>query len=121
MEKIKKRGRKPKNSQKSSANSVTSNPKQKCKRGYKFCKGENCDEMLNIHQKVCQKCGYANTMKKKKEDKEKIKELLFKKVDQNKKKHITKGQLRKLKLFIENDIFSVIFFIQFLNNVFPIG
>lgn len=102
---MKKRGRKK--AVNKGKNGVKSQPKKKCKRGYKFCKADDCEEMMNIHRKVCPKCGYKNSMKKKIQDNEKIVQLLTKKVNPDKKKHVTKGQLRKIKLYIENDIFKV--------------
>lgn len=38
-------------------------PEKKCKRGYKFCKNKDCDEMVHIHNRVCPKCGFEFEMK----------------------------------------------------------
>lgn len=102
--------KKTKKMAKSKSKEKPKKPEKKCKRGYKFCKGEGCDEMMHIHKKICPKCGYKNTMKKKIQNKDKVKELLFKEINKDRKKHVTKGQLRKIKLYIENTIFSVKYF-----------
>jgi acetyl-CoA carboxylase beta subunit len=36
---------------------------KKCKRGYKFCKNKDCDEMVHIHSRVCPKCNFEFEMK----------------------------------------------------------
>ena len=38
-------------------------PKKLCKRGFKFCRNPQCDEMVHIHKKSCPKCGFEFEMK----------------------------------------------------------
>ena len=97
------------NSAKKKISQVSSGKKVVCKRGYKLCKNPMCGKMINIHTKVCPHCGFINRMKNSKKSLGNLKEVLEKDLDLSKKKLSTKGQLSKIKAFLENDIFSVIF------------
>jgi len=62
---------------------VKEDSEKKCKRGFKFCKNPNCDEMVHIHKKSCPKCGFEfemkTTAKDQQEDIAELEKLLKKK------------------------------------------
>ena len=98
-----------KNTKKTKKSEKGTTPKKVvCKRGYKLCKNPLCMKMIYIHQKICPFCGFINVMKNSKKANLDMKQVLEKELDLSKKKLSTKGQLSKIKAFLENDIFNVI-------------
>lgn len=51
----------PENSDPESGSKVVKG--KKCKRGYKFCRGEKCGQMVHIHNKKCPLCGFEFEVK----------------------------------------------------------
>ena len=78
------------------------------KRGYKFCKNPNCNELIFIHLKVCRYCGYVYKMKDKRKQKvkknEKISALKILNEKKNKQKKITKKLINSLRVYFRNII-----------------